>query len=108
MLSEIAPIMSLTASVQRAMFCPTCSGILDVRRAVEVEVRVDGKLAFCKAFCGSCADARFKGDGEAVADIERRLTRLGEAFDKVEIVKIDGRTFTADQHSMARMAMGMH
>lgn len=46
----------LSYSVGREMFCPGCKNILDVTRAVELDVLLNNKLGYSKVFCATCFD----------------------------------------------------
>ena len=56
---------ALRYHVGAVMFCPTCSGTLDVSRAVEVDYTTTaGDLARTLIYCAACFDAG-KAPGEA-------------------------------------------
>lgn len=94
-------ICSLRGAVSQAMFC-RCGSVLDTARAVEVTIEIDGAIQFCKPFCGPCADRNedlFSAEGVAkkmaIADVSR-----------VNVEKIDGRTFTKAQLAVANAMYG--
>jgi hypothetical protein len=43
--------------VGHTIFCPSCQNILDVKRAVEVDVYRDENLITSKVLCAPCYDA---------------------------------------------------
>ena len=65
MLEKMASRILVKDAVQRAMFCPRCQGILDVRRAVLMDVEVSGKTVFMAVECGKCYDGEAKAQLEA-------------------------------------------
>lgn len=48
------------------IFCKGCQGILDCRRAVEVDVEVEGKLASSLVVCTDCYERVVKANVEAM------------------------------------------
>ena len=71
-------IQSLRCSCGNQIFCPGCQCILDFRKAVEITAEKNGKVIFCKAFCGDCFDNR----------ITQNISKLAAVS---EITIIDGR-----------------
>ncbi len=84
----------LRYAVSQAIFCPTCGGILDVRRAVLTEETTRSGIA-----CASCWEAL----------LERMRKRFG--VDRVadvltEISVTDGRKLHSGAHSESKIAVG--
>lgn len=52
-LGKIAARSILRFAVQRAIFCPSCDRVLDVRRAVLIEIKATGRHLIS---CGACFD----------------------------------------------------
>jgi hypothetical protein len=85
----------LRYSIQREIFCPCCSGVLDIARAVYCDISYDRSMAFCVVTCAPCWDSKI---GERVASgYDAVRTRIesgeipGKTADKYSITIIDGR-----------------
>lgn len=46
----------LRYQVGRQMWCPVCDGLLDVRRAISIDVYAGGRLRGTQAYCLPCWD----------------------------------------------------
>lgn len=69
---------SLKSWVQQQMFCPLCSSILDVRRAVEIEVnRTSGSFVEGQIVCAKC----WEGPGLRLARFLERAKDSGYTVD---------------------------
>ena len=85
----------LRYSIQREMFCPSCSVVLDVTRAVYCDVSYDRSMAFCVVTCAPCWDSkigdRVTGGYNAVRARIEAGEIPGKTVDKYSITIIDGR-----------------
>lgn len=82
---------SLKYSVGRAIFCPGCRDIMDVRRAVEVTASQNGNIVMVKALCITCWDKQR-------AEFERKLAEL-----KATIEVLDGRVLFPSKATKRRI-----
>lgn len=87
MLEQIAPAISLKAEVCDQMFCPRCTQILDVRRAVEVVVELDG-ASFSRVLCARCFDERWPTVMEKT--IEPEIAKLRAWNERIGQVVLPG------------------
>ena len=71
--------------VGQVIFCPACGGILDFRRAVEIDVLQAGKLVKSMVVCAGCFDGKVKDNAKGML---QELSHLDLAL---EIT--DGRQF---------------
>ena len=46
----------LKFQVSRQMWCPVCDGLLDVRRAISIDVYAGGRIRGTQAYCLPCWD----------------------------------------------------
>jgi hypothetical protein len=72
---------SLRYSVSREIFCPVTGEVLDVRRAVEVTVLLDGKVAAVMVMAASAWDDRE----------ESARAALARSYPMAEVEVLDGR-----------------
>lgn len=93
MLEEIAPYMSLIASVQRAITCRYTGKILDARRAYEVTLTDgDGQVIACLVMDGTAGDC-LPSDEDMVATFRAGLVKAGRPDPgPLTVERIDGRT----------------
>jgi hypothetical protein len=61
---------SLRGSVQRAIFCPSCGNVLDMRRAVEVSAWKDSDCLKVVVVCAKCWDAHLPSRPPVPAEIK--------------------------------------
>ena len=85
----------LRYAVQREMFCPSCSTVLDITRAVYCDVSYDRSMAFCAVTCAPCWDSKI---GKRVTDgfeaVRKRIKSgevPGKTTDLYTLTVIDGR-----------------
>lgn len=90
MFEQMTQKQSLKFMVQKAIFCPMCDQVLDVRRAVEVEIcyAESGEHIRSKVMCVSCWDEKGEKLREhmATVNIDDQELKL-----KLKLKAIDGR-----------------